>query len=340
MCGKLPKNRLIEAALEAAFARGGVKPHDPLPAETELAERYGASVMLVRQVLARLTAKGLIYRLHGKGTFVAPRPRTRSLLVVHHNDDPILHPHVSQLTFALGQAWVATEGGGPVMTMTAEQFLAQDLDEMPSIFPGLQGVVFFRETAPVARAVAEGLSGKLPCVFLGSSSHRDRVAVPARWHVEGRIAALMGEILSGRRVAVLGTEPSAGESPAHPHRLKSLAESTNAVEVFALAAKGFDGALRALLERPRKFDALACVNDWLAAKAVHAARRAGLSIPRELAIAGINGDAGGAWLDPPLTSVALDLAEDARELSEYFSSSVEKRSVGEGAVRIKRGGSA
>ncbi|MBN8216200.1 MAG: substrate-binding domain-containing protein [Spirochaetes bacterium] len=295
--------------------------------------------MLIRQVLARLAAKGLIYRLHGKGTFIAPRPRTDCLLVVHHDDDPVRHPHVSQLSFALGQAW-ASSGQGPVRTMAAEEFLSARLDELPLIFPGLRGILFFRETAPVARAVAEGLHDRIPCAFLGSSSHRERVAIPARWHEEARIASLMAELLKGRRVAVLGTQPAPGESPAHPHRLTSLARATGAREVIALPPVGFDRALEARLRSPRVFNALACVHDWVAARALHGAKRLGLAVPGDLAIAGINGDAGGAWLDPPLSSVVLDLTEDARVLSRYFAASLPKKLDPRGSLKLKRSGSA
>jgi GntR family transcriptional regulator len=42
-----------------------------LPSERELAERYGLARMTVRNEVERLTAEGLVYRLHGRGTFVA-----------------------------------------------------------------------------------------------------------------------------------------------------------------------------------------------------------------------------------------------------------------------------
>lgn len=49
------------------------KEHDKLPSERELCEIYDMSRITVRQALQQLTLEGYIYKLHGKGTFIAPK---------------------------------------------------------------------------------------------------------------------------------------------------------------------------------------------------------------------------------------------------------------------------
>ena len=46
--------------------------NDPIPGERALAERFGTSRVTIRQALALLQDDGLIYTVHGAGSFVAP----------------------------------------------------------------------------------------------------------------------------------------------------------------------------------------------------------------------------------------------------------------------------
>lgn len=64
-----PKGRALREIIEALVASLG--PGAPLPSERLLAERYGLARMTVRSEVDRLVAEGIVYRLHGRGSFVA-----------------------------------------------------------------------------------------------------------------------------------------------------------------------------------------------------------------------------------------------------------------------------
>lgn len=70
----VPIYQQIQLQLEQMIANGTWRLKEPLPSETALAERLGISVMTVRQAMAQLVNKGLIYREKGRGTFVTPQP--------------------------------------------------------------------------------------------------------------------------------------------------------------------------------------------------------------------------------------------------------------------------
>src|SRR4051794_17413639 len=51
----------------------GLAPGDRLPGDYELCATYGVSRTVVRQALGELETEGVIQRVKGRGTFVAPR---------------------------------------------------------------------------------------------------------------------------------------------------------------------------------------------------------------------------------------------------------------------------
>lgn len=71
--GRGPAHAQIEATLERALDRGVFASGDRLPAERDLAERFGVSRMTLRQALGALEQRGRLRRTQGRygGTFVA-----------------------------------------------------------------------------------------------------------------------------------------------------------------------------------------------------------------------------------------------------------------------------
>ncbi|MGP3956758.1 GntR family transcriptional regulator [Nonomuraea sp. 3N208] len=69
--GGEPKYQAIYRDLLAQIDGGAFAPGEPLPAQRELSDYYGVSLMTVRQALQRLSAEGRIEQRQGLGTFVA-----------------------------------------------------------------------------------------------------------------------------------------------------------------------------------------------------------------------------------------------------------------------------
>jgi len=68
--GPVPKHQqLREILLDLIDTE--LEPDTPIPSERDLGEKYGLSRMTVRQAINQLVADGRLYRVRGRGTFVA-----------------------------------------------------------------------------------------------------------------------------------------------------------------------------------------------------------------------------------------------------------------------------
>ncbi|MFE0207120.1 GntR family transcriptional regulator [Streptomyces sp. NPDC058985] len=66
----------------------GLAPHEALPSERELMQRFGVSRMTVRRAVERLAQEGRVYRVQGAGTFVAdPSTISKSLHLTSFSED-------------------------------------------------------------------------------------------------------------------------------------------------------------------------------------------------------------------------------------------------------------
>jgi len=87
-----PKGQALRAILEELL--GSLPPGAAVPSERELAERYGLARMTVRNEIERLTAEGSVYRLHGRGTFVAEPRIAQAGALTSFTEDMLARGHV------------------------------------------------------------------------------------------------------------------------------------------------------------------------------------------------------------------------------------------------------
>lgn len=72
-------------------------------------------------------------------------------------------------------------------------------------------------------------------------------------------------------------------------------------------------AMQSLLERATRATAVVCGNDYLAAGALSALDRAGVTVPGQMSVASFNDNDFAAYLHPPLTTVRIPIREIGRQ---------------------------
>lgn len=72
----LPLYYQLKEVLKQQIRAGHLAPHSAIPSEPELVAQYHVSRATVRQALTELVHEGLLYRQHGRGTFVC-EPRVQ-----------------------------------------------------------------------------------------------------------------------------------------------------------------------------------------------------------------------------------------------------------------------
>ena len=77
---RLPLYAQLVQIIEQQLQSGELQPGDMLPTEAQLCAQFGISRPVVRQALAGFVARGRLYRLRGKGTYVSGSPLAERLL--------------------------------------------------------------------------------------------------------------------------------------------------------------------------------------------------------------------------------------------------------------------
>lgn len=99
----LPAYEQVKAWIRQHIASGEWKPGDPVPSEAALMERFGISRMTANRALRELAAEGLVHRVQGSGTRVAPLHRISSQLVIRDIHEEVAergHVHAARVLLA------------------------------------------------------------------------------------------------------------------------------------------------------------------------------------------------------------------------------------------------
>ena len=324
----VPLHQQLSRALAAQIAEGQYRPGAAIPPERQLCSLYGVSITTVRQAVLDLADKGLVERAVGRGTFVlAARPRGLRIGLLSTHDLAISQESMTPIVAAMQEA-----------TGVAGSSLLHIHQDAPGPIAGFLGDVLRRREADAlilfthqplhAEDVTELASGGVPyvvfnryleetplnCVVMDDREAAER-GVDYLWKLGHRRIVHV----AGQQHITVGRDRAAGYRGAMRRR---------GLEPWVIDAgwpmdAGY-AAAEVLLKAPERPTAVLASADGAAIGVIHAARRAGLEVPRDLSVMGFGHLPGSDLVDPPLTTMGYDRPAIGRETIAALLQMVER----------------
>lgn len=337
----LPLHLQLLDDLRHHIISGGYQPHERLPGELELSTELDISRATIQRAWQAAEDEGLIYRVPGKGTFVAePRP---TLSGRQAQAVGLLVPDFRG-TFAAqilaGAEQVLRRRGYYVQLACTDYDIAEEdrlLAQMKA--DGVRGCIAWAarstpaaqphrliarpaETPPIvlidrpipnagrACVTSNNYMGGLQAMrHLLRFGHRDIVFLARPhvdlWTVSERLRAYQDAL---REVGILAEAPI----------LIGDETELSSYEAYQMNDDSTLEPLLATLRQANRPSAIFAVNDWMALRALRAAQIAGLRVPEEVSIIGFDNLDVVTHLNPPLTTIRQNTrrigAEAARRL--------------------------
>lgn len=314
---------------------GDLKPHDQLPGEWELVNDLNISRATIQRAWQTAQEEGLIYRVAGKGTFVAEKVQRGERVTIG-----FIIPEYRG-TFAMkllsGAERVLRKGGYRVRFASTDRDITEEnrvLGEMMD--DGIGGVIL----VPVRGALKDRLLGsvglRLPVVLMDRPLNGLVLPCISSHNYAGGLQAMNHLISLGHRSILFVARPhldlwsvaeryrayqdaliQIGETP----KVAFLIGGDNEISSYEAYLNHDDAEIAplvALLRSAGRPTAIFAVNDWMAIKVQRAIQQAGLRNPQDVSVVGFDDLDIAQYQSPPLTTIAQDAAlmgaEAARRL--------------------------
>jgi len=337
----LPLHIQLLDELRHKIISGQLKPHEQLPGEWELVSEYKISRATIQRAWQAAQEEGLIYRVAGKGTFVAEPPMQedkrhavgffipeyRGSFAVHMlgGAERVLRKHGYHLIFA------STE-----RDLDEENRLLQEV-----IGARMSGCILVPVHAPIRNRVLASKPANFPVVLMDRPVNGLVLPCVTSNNYAGGIQAMNHLIELGHRRIMFVARPHLDlwpvaeryrayqdamhridEEPAAPFLIAGDKEMSS-YEAYLQQDDTSLKSLIDLLKGSHRPTAIVAVNDWIALKVQRAIELAGLRNPQDVSVIGFDDTDIAAFQNPPLTTIAQNPAQMGAEAARRLITLIE-----------------
>lgn len=328
---QLPKYLQLKQEILSWLHGGRLQPNDQMPSENEIAEQFQLSRQTVRQALGVLEQEGFLYKLQGKGTFVAQPPliknreiQTIGILTTYISD--YIFPHIVRGA----EAALRNKGYRLVLSSTDNDKIRERESLTMMLSEPLSGLIIEpTKSAEGNPNLSYYLSldfGQIPYLMI-NERYPEMICPYLKVDDEagGFLAAEHLITLGHRNIAgffktddLQGVNRLKGFIRAHQHyQVPLLPELVVHYSTEEKLSKPYQTALSFIEQGEDRPTAFVCYNDELCVQLLEAARISGLSVPRDLSLIGFDDSSLATATEVKLTTLThpkLKLGTDAAEL--------------------------
>lgn len=322
---------VVKEAVRDAIDRGYFRPGDQLPSTKAMSEKMQVSLVTMHRAMQELVTSGVLRRGQGRGTFVhedfATRGKTAQgyrVGLVFHQESSLADSYHGQILEGVRQG--ADELGVDLVLLRFGEDVRNEcqgylfVNPLPDQLD--RPLRFGRQT----RVANEGL----PVIVVGARVDRPGwCAVDSDNRGMGRTAVHHFAKLGHRRLGYVGGLGQVSNDADRWEGFSRQCEIMSCQTPLVLRSPSWrldDAAVDELARRLRSTErptAILAAGYYFALNVYDAARRAGLSIPDDLAVIGVDDPPSAQHLSPSLTTFRQPLLEMGRRaISELFDLSI------------------
>lgn len=330
----------ISNYLKSAIEKGLFKANEQIPSEMELAGRYQVNRLTARKAITTLVEEGLLYRVQGKGTFVAPRSQRVTVGTAQPFISfvaPFLYDYY-QMEIISGLETVFKNSGYRLVVCNSNH----DRDEEEKLLleqqeTGSQGVVFFPTDNCNVEALVNLKKINFPFVLVDRYLDGLDCDYVVSDNFGGAYNVVNHLIEHGhRKIAFIYSKDNACSAVIERLRgyQQALVDGNITEQFFFSDLPELGGVYRANLTKQylkmleeylsrTPVTAVFAQNDMIALEIVRVARIMKINVPQQLAVVGFDDMPYAYGVDLPLTTVAQKRFEIGRQAGRILLNKLE-----------------
>lgn len=307
----------VKDAIREAIDAGLFPPGQQMPNTKQLSEQLGVSLVTAHRALQELVTTGVLERSQGRGTFVHHRYFERRRIAASIRIGLVFHREASLGDYYHGQILDGVHQSAS--TAGIDLVLLRFGEDIRNECNGYLLVNPFPDE--VERQAADLRRGQVALVVGAHSSVPDMPSYDVDNVEVAKIAVAHLAELGHTRIGYVGASRNVSNSLDRWHGFTQACGnlSLQGMDAQLINDNGWhldqrhQTSLEEVLRQPGRPTALFAGGYYFALNAYGAARRAGLRVPEDLSIVGVDDPPGARFLTPAMTTVRQPLAELGRD---------------------------